>query len=120
VARSSAPKTFVEFFLGIGLIHCALEPLGWNLLLANDIDEGKARTYRNRYVACLVRIMQRQVALGLFFVGPPLAADVDETFSVSSTLALTLKPGHHRLRGRGAGGRIRPAVCPAVLVDVQD
>lgn len=38
MARSSAPKTFVEFFLGIGLIHCALEPLGWNLLLANDID----------------------------------------------------------------------------------
>lgn len=112
MARSSAPKTFVEFFLGIGLIHCALEPLGWNLLLANDIDEGKARTYWNRYVACLVRIMQRQVALGLFFVGPPLAADVDETFSVSSTLALTLNRATIDYGAVAPGGASGPQSVP--------
>lgn len=49
MARSSAPKTFIEFFAGIGLIHYALEPLGWELVLANDIDEVKAQTYRANF-----------------------------------------------------------------------
>ncbi len=42
-------NTFVEFFAGIGLIHAALEPLGWTCLLANDNAEDKVISYSANY-----------------------------------------------------------------------
>jgi len=42
-------NTFVEFFAGIGLIHAALEPLGWTCLLANDNARDKVISYRANY-----------------------------------------------------------------------
>jgi DNA (cytosine-5)-methyltransferase 1 len=38
--------TAVEFFAGIGLVRLALERHGWQVVLANDIDEKKAEIYR--------------------------------------------------------------------------
>ena len=42
---------FAEFFAGIGLVREALEPLGWECAFANDIAEGKAEMYRERFGA---------------------------------------------------------------------
>ena len=40
---------FVEFFAGIGLVREAVEPLGWQCVLANDIAPEKARMYTARF-----------------------------------------------------------------------
>ena len=40
---------FAEFFAGIGLVREALEPLDWECVFANDIAEGKAEMYRERF-----------------------------------------------------------------------
>ena len=42
-------KTFIELFAGIGLIHEALRPLGWEAALANDNDPKKIRAYKANY-----------------------------------------------------------------------
>ena len=39
----------IEFFAGVGLVHLTLERLGWEVVLANDIDERKAKTYRRNF-----------------------------------------------------------------------
>ena len=46
VSQPQRGKTFIELFAGIGLVHEALEPLGWQAILANDNDSRKARSYR--------------------------------------------------------------------------
>lgn len=40
---------FAEFFSGIGLVREAIEPLGWNCVVANDIAPDKARMYVDRF-----------------------------------------------------------------------
>lgn len=40
------PKTFAEFFAGIGLMRLGLENQGWQIAFANDIDPGKEQMYR--------------------------------------------------------------------------
>lgn len=42
-------KPFVELFAGIGLVHEALCPLGWQAVLANDNDPRKARAYKANF-----------------------------------------------------------------------
>ena len=49
--RGWAVPRFAEFFAGIGLVREALEPLGWECVFANDISEGKAQMYRERFGA---------------------------------------------------------------------
>lgn len=34
------PKTFAEFFSGIGLMRIGLEKAGWEVEFANDVFEG--------------------------------------------------------------------------------
>lgn len=43
------PKTFAEFFAGIGLMRMGLESAGWNLLFANDIDPAKQSMYEEHF-----------------------------------------------------------------------
>ncbi|NUM48319.1 MAG: DNA (cytosine-5-)-methyltransferase [Anaerolineales bacterium] len=43
------PKTFAEFFAGIGLMRMGLENAGWNLLFANDIDPAKQSMYEEHF-----------------------------------------------------------------------
>jgi DNA (cytosine-5)-methyltransferase 1 len=43
------PKTFAEFFAGIGLVRMALEREGWQLRYANDIEEQKYEMYRGHF-----------------------------------------------------------------------
>jgi len=43
------PKTFAEFFAGIGLMRMGLESAGWNILYANDIDKTKERLYNAHF-----------------------------------------------------------------------
>jgi DNA (cytosine-5)-methyltransferase 1 len=43
------PFTAAEFFAGIGLVRLALENQGWQVLFANDIDEDKAKMYRDNW-----------------------------------------------------------------------
>ena len=43
------PPTAAEFFAGIGLVRLALEQQGWEVVFANDIDEDKARMYRDNW-----------------------------------------------------------------------
>jgi DNA (cytosine-5)-methyltransferase 1 len=45
----STPKTFCEFFAGIGLVGEALRRSGWRCTYANDIDAKKRRTFENHY-----------------------------------------------------------------------
>lgn len=39
------PKTFAEFFAGIGLVHKGLQPNGWQCVYANDNDPKKHQMY---------------------------------------------------------------------------
>lgn len=41
--------TAAEFFAGIGLVRLALEQQGWEVVFANDIDEDKAKMYRDNW-----------------------------------------------------------------------
>lgn len=43
------PKTFAEFFAGIGLMRMGLENAGWNIQYANDIDKTKERLYNAHF-----------------------------------------------------------------------
>jgi len=43
------PKTFAEFFAGIGLMRMGLENAGWKLAYANDIDPGKQEMYEEHF-----------------------------------------------------------------------
>lgn len=43
--------TAAEFFAGIGLVRLALEQQGWEVVFANDIDEDKAKMYRDNWPA---------------------------------------------------------------------
>lgn len=43
------PKTFAEFFAGIGLMRMGLEKAGWQIKFANDIDPMKERLYNAHF-----------------------------------------------------------------------
>jgi DNA (cytosine-5)-methyltransferase 1 len=43
------PRTFAEFFAGIGLMRMGLERQGWKIRYANDIDEQKLEMYRDQF-----------------------------------------------------------------------
>lgn len=43
------PKTFAEFFAGIGLMRMGLEQAGWQIEFANDIDPMKERLYNAHF-----------------------------------------------------------------------
>lgn len=43
------PKTFAEFFAGIGLMRMGLERQGWAVRYANDIDPQKLDMYRGQF-----------------------------------------------------------------------
>lgn len=47
--KNTFPKTFAEFFAGIGLMRMGLEQAGWNIAFANDIDPIKKKTYENHF-----------------------------------------------------------------------
>lgn len=44
-----SPKTFAEFFAGIGLMRIGLERAGWRVAFANDIDSQKEEMYRANF-----------------------------------------------------------------------
>ncbi|HEV2404317.1 MAG TPA: DNA (cytosine-5-)-methyltransferase, partial [Ktedonobacterales bacterium] len=44
-----ASYTVAEFFAGIGLMRAGLEPAGWRVTFANDIDSSKFAMYRSRF-----------------------------------------------------------------------
>ncbi|UUO07250.1 DNA (cytosine-5-)-methyltransferase [Blastopirellula sp. J2-11] len=46
-----APRTFAEFFAGIGLVRLGLERADWEVLFANDIDAAKHRQYEAHFGA---------------------------------------------------------------------
>ena len=48
-AQNQCGRTFIELFAGIGLVHEALGPLGWQAILANDNDPRKVRAYRANF-----------------------------------------------------------------------
>jgi len=43
------PKTFAEFFAGIGLVRMGLEPGGWDCVYANDIEPKKHTMYESQF-----------------------------------------------------------------------
>lgn len=45
------PLTVAEYFAGIGLVRLGLEQVGWQVLFANDWDEGKAAMYHANFPA---------------------------------------------------------------------
>jgi DNA (cytosine-5)-methyltransferase 1 len=47
--NTETPKTFGEFFAGIGLMRLGLERAGWRIVFANDIDEDKHQMYRDHF-----------------------------------------------------------------------
>ncbi len=47
--KHTYPKTFAEFFAGIGLMRIGLEQAGWNIQYANDIDPLKQKIYNNHF-----------------------------------------------------------------------
>lgn len=42
-------RTVAEFFSGIGLMRAGLEPQGWTVLFANDMDAQKCEMYRDHF-----------------------------------------------------------------------
>jgi len=44
-----AHRRFIEFFAGVGLVHEAIAPFGWECALANDIDPKKAQAYKANF-----------------------------------------------------------------------
>ena len=48
-AQLGGARTFIKLFAGIGLVHKALEPFGWQAVLANDNDPRKVRAYRANF-----------------------------------------------------------------------
>lgn len=46
---SPEPKTFLEFFAGVGLVHFGLKGSGWECAYANDISEKKEEMYRDEF-----------------------------------------------------------------------
>ena len=42
-------RLVAEFFAGIGLMRMGLEQAGWNVVWANDIDEGKMKMYQGHF-----------------------------------------------------------------------
>ena len=48
---TSLPKTFCEFFAGIGLVGEALRPSGWSCLYANDVEPRKREIYESHFGA---------------------------------------------------------------------
>jgi DNA (cytosine-5)-methyltransferase 1 len=46
---NNLPKTFAEFFAGIGLMRMGLEKAGWEIAFANDIDPMKKKQYRAHF-----------------------------------------------------------------------
>lgn len=47
--KDEYPKTFAEFFAGIGLMRMGLERAGWQIEFANDIDPMKERLYNAHF-----------------------------------------------------------------------
>ncbi len=47
--KHTYPKTFAEFFAGIGLMRMGLEQAGWDIQYANDIDPLKQKIYNNHF-----------------------------------------------------------------------
>ena len=47
--RESYPKTFAEYFAGIGLMRMGLQRAGWRVAFANDIDADKEAMYRGHF-----------------------------------------------------------------------
>tara|TARA_Y100001934_G_C12352165_1_gene775978 strand:+ start:328 stop:1569 length:1242 start_codon:yes stop_codon:yes gene_type:complete len=47
--KKTFPKTFAEFFAGIGLMRIGLERAGWKISVANDIDESKEKMYQEHF-----------------------------------------------------------------------
>lgn len=47
--NGNTPKSFAEFFAGIGLMRLGLEKAGWQIAFANDIDPTKESIYRNHF-----------------------------------------------------------------------
>jgi DNA (cytosine-5)-methyltransferase 1 len=45
----SSRRRAAEFFAGIGLVRIALEQHGWQVVFANDIDDSKAKMYRDNW-----------------------------------------------------------------------
>jgi DNA (cytosine-5)-methyltransferase 1 len=45
----SPVRNFCEFFAGIGLVRCGLEPSGWNCVYANDNDDKKREQYVEKF-----------------------------------------------------------------------
>lgn len=45
----SLPKSFAEFFAGIGLMRMGLEKQGWSIAFANDIDPQKYEMYQEHF-----------------------------------------------------------------------
>lgn len=44
--HSILPRTFAEYFAGIGLIRMGLQPCGWQVAFANDISDKKYEMYK--------------------------------------------------------------------------
>jgi DNA (cytosine-5)-methyltransferase 1 len=47
--ETDGPKSFCEFFAGIGLVHAGLRPAGWNCVYANDIEAKKREMYEGHF-----------------------------------------------------------------------
>jgi len=47
--RAAPPKTFAEFFAGIGLVHLGLQPQGWKCVYANDLEPKKQVMYEDQF-----------------------------------------------------------------------
>ncbi len=48
-SKQLLPKTYAEFFAGIGLMRMGLEQAGWGLRFANDIAPLKERLYKHHF-----------------------------------------------------------------------
>lgn len=47
--KFTLPKTFAEFFAGIGLMRMGLERAGWKIEFANDVDPVKQKIYEAQF-----------------------------------------------------------------------
>ncbi|MFI4875816.1 MAG: DNA cytosine methyltransferase [Blastopirellula sp. JB062] len=89
-----APRTFAEFFAGIGLVRLGLERAGWRTLFANDIDAVKHRQYQAHFGA------DDSFALGdVHQIDPAIIPDITLATASFPCTDLSLAGGRHGLKG---------------------
>src|SRR5690349_2940329 len=96
----NTPVKAAEFFAGIGLVRTALEPLGVNVVWANDIKKEKFKAYSANYPDAESHFDVGDVT---FVKGKDLPSDIELATSSFPCIDLSLAGNRRGLVGEHSG-----------------